>query len=129
MTSDPGLEPTYEGLDTEPPEEAPLPSRHMVRKRGRWVVRVVGEDEERVALDLSLGGLFLAGVVAPPDTEIELVLVFGPAPADQLVVGATVRWSRQGRLVPRALRGVGVAFHPLDEGARARIVAELERTP
>jgi hypothetical protein len=109
-----------------PIESDPLPSRLLVRKRGRWTVRIQGDPAERIALDLSLGGLFLAGISLPDGTVLELTLSLGPDEADQIALTGTVRWSRQGRLVPRALRGVGVAFDDLHDRVRARLVAELE---
>lgn len=103
------------------PEDA-LPSRSLARVRGRWLVRVEGDDRDRFALDLSVGGMFLGGLTRPVGSRLALTLTLSEG---TLSTGATVRWARAGQMVPRPMRGVGLAFDPLAEEDRARLLAEI----
>ena len=44
-------------------------------------------------------------------------------------MAATVRWVKEGRTVPRAMRGMGLAFDPLSEEDEARLIKALEPRP
>jgi hypothetical protein len=112
--------------DEEKEEDStPVPSRGAARKRGRWPVRITGEDREFLATDLSANGLFLRDLVhleAGSHLHLEVSLADGT-----MSTGATVRWVRARRITSAQLEGCGLLFDELSTADRALVTAELDR--
>jgi len=103
----------------------PVPSRQRARRRGVWSVRLEGEDEDREAIDLSAGGLFVRHVTSfAPGDRVRLELRLGDGP---VAASAVARWVREVRLTAVQPEGTGLAFEDLSDDDGARILAEIER--
>jgi hypothetical protein len=106
-------------------ESTPVPSRGAARKRGRWPVRITGEDREFLATDLSANGLFLRDLIhleAGSHLRLEVSLGGGT-----MSTGATIRWVRTRRITSSQLEGCGLLFDELSTADRALVTEELER--
>ena len=102
--------------------ETPVPTRTHRRVQGRWTVRLAGEPQDRTAVDLGVGGLFVADMTdRTPGTRLDLELEIGDEP---LALAAVVRWVRSERF-GAGPAGSGLAFEDLSDAARERIVAAL----
>jgi hypothetical protein len=106
-------------------ESTPVPSRGAARKRGRWPVRITGEDREFLATDLSDNGLFLRDLVhLEAGSRLQLEVSLGGGTMSTV---ATVRWVRLQRITAAQLEGAGLLFDELSAADRALVTIELDR--
>jgi uncharacterized protein (TIGR02266 family) len=100
-----------------------IPERVSTRRRGEWPVAVDGR--ERVAIDLSAGGLFVRHLTSfPPGARLRVELGLD----DGIVsAGAVVRRVREVGVTSVQPAGTGLAFEDLSDADRARIVALVGR--
>jgi hypothetical protein len=102
----------------------PVASRALFRRKGRWPVVLAGDDGEHVAIDLSVGGLFLADVIYyPRGTRLQVTLSL---PSGPLRTAATVRWVREQRQGPMMEMGMGLLFDELPDSEKERILDEIQ---
>jgi hypothetical protein len=112
-----------------PPSESddgtnPVRSRTLRRRAGRWAVRLEGDDDDFVATDLGVGGLFVRGATARgPGSRVRLALDLGARSLDLM---ATVQWVRGRSITIEMPPGSGLAFDPLSDEDRARVDAAIE---
>lgn len=114
-----------DGGPSDDADKSVTPSRCEPRRRGRWPVQVAGDDKPYVALDLSRGGMFVAGLAGRATGDrFDAVVTLPDGP---LAVKAIARWSRP-RISAAVPQGTGVAFDGATDDDRARIGAAIEET-
>lgn len=98
--------------------------RNLRRRMGKWEVRVVGIDGDHVAVDISEGGMFMAGT--PQLMPGEMCRAIVQLPDGPLEVSCLVKWRRSVALSPAVREGMGVEFLRLSEEQIDRLATLVE---